>query len=171
VLDLLRAGQAQFGVADVATRAGVHRATIYRRWPSRAHLLREALTLHTETVQVPDTGRWDRDVRALCVELAGVFSDPLEMAMNRALVSGDDPELNSVLLEHWLPLYRRLAAVVTRAIDRGEVRQGTDPVLVLDMLTSPLLMRTTLFGARPAAQEVRSLAEAVVRSFAAGRGD
>jgi AcrR family transcriptional regulator len=166
VLDLLREGEAQFGVADVAERAGVHRATVYRRWPSRAQLLREALTVHTENVRIPDTGRWEQDVRALCSELARVFSDPLEIAMNRGMASGDDPELSAVLIEHWVPLYRQMATFVSKAIDRGDLRPGTDPSLVLDMLTGPLLMRTTLFGTRPTAKEVRSLADAVIRSFA-----
>ena len=100
VLDLCREGHTDFSVADVAERAGVHRATVYRRWPTAGDLLREALTVHTATLHFRDKGSWERDLRRLVSDLATFFSDPAELAMNRAMVSRSDSVLADVLTEH-----------------------------------------------------------------------
>ncbi len=71
-LDLLGAGNADFGPVEVARRSGVSRATIHRWWPTKADLLREALALHTSSLSVPDTGVWVDGVLGLAVALLGL---------------------------------------------------------------------------------------------------
>jgi IclR helix-turn-helix domain len=65
VLELLTTGDAELTVASIAAKAGVHRATVYRRWPTVGELLREALTVHTSALHIRDTGEWEWDVRRL----------------------------------------------------------------------------------------------------------
>src|SRR5689334_16773173 len=82
-LALLAEGRTDFGPAEVASRSGVSRATVYRWWPAKADLLREALAVHTgRRIDPPDTGTWHGDVRALARRLATFFSDPAEVAQN-----------------------------------------------------------------------------------------
>jgi AcrR family transcriptional regulator len=119
VLDLFRAGRSDFSVAEVADRAGVHRSTVYRRWPTPADLVREALTLHTQDLHVPDTGSWEGDVAALARRLAKFFANPVEVSMNAALASGTSPEIDAVMIDHWKPLFSEMAAIVARASERG----------------------------------------------------
>ena len=91
-LDLLAEDQLDLGPVEVADRAGVSRATIHRWWPTKEELLREALTLHTSVLDVPDTGTWAGDLRALATELAAFFSDPTEVSLNAIMASGTHPE-------------------------------------------------------------------------------
>ena len=168
-MSLLREGRPQLSVAEVADRSGVHRTTVYRWWPTRSDLLREALTLHTALLITPDEGSWAADVSALAHALAGFFSDPVEMAMNATMASGADPEGDEVQVEHWTPVVRELSQIVERAKDRGEIGHDTDAETVMYLLVSPLLMHTMLFHARPDAPLVRHLADAVTRAFAAAR--
>src|SRR5262245_5645867 len=70
-LDLLAEGHATFGPVEVARHAGVSRATLHRWWPAKEDLLREALSLHTRELAVPDTGSWARDVEMFARRLAG----------------------------------------------------------------------------------------------------
>jgi AcrR family transcriptional regulator len=166
VLDLFAAGELDFGVADVADRARVHRSTVYRRWPTRSALIAEALTEHTSRLVVPDTGTWAGDVRALAVELAAFFSDPVEVAMNAALAAATDLEITSVVLAHWGPIIADLIAPVARAVERGEVAPDADAQLVLQLLVGPLLLQTVLMHTEPDDTYVTDLADLVHRATA-----
>ena len=165
-LAMLREGNSTFSVADVAQRAGIHRSTVYRWWPTRVALVEEALTLHTAQLVVPDTGSWHSDVQALTRELAEFFADPVEVAMNAILASDVDSEVADIQRDHWGPIIRDLAGVVDRGKSRGEVRPEVSPGLVLQMIVGPLLLNTT-FGRAPAsAPTVDAIADAAARAFA-----
>jgi AcrR family transcriptional regulator len=142
-----------------------HRTTIYRWWPTRADLVREALTVHTARLVLPDTGQWKNDVLALAVELANFFSDPVEMAMNAALSAGSNTELDVLQIQHWVPIFEEFSQIVERAKRRGEVRPDTDPVVVLNLLTGPLLTHTVILHSRPDANLIRQMAAAVAQAF------
>ena len=165
VLEMLREGNATFSVVDVAQRAGIHRSTVYRWWPTRIELVKEALTLHTAQLVVPDTGDWASDVRALTRELAEFFADPVEVAMNAVLASDVDSEVADIQRAHWAPIVRDLSEIVDRAKARGEVREDVTPRVVLQMIVGPLLLGTT-FGRRAAdGATVDAVADAVTRAF------
>ena len=165
----MREGRVGFSVAEVAERAGVHRTTVYRWWPMPADLVREALTIHTARLVVPDTGRWEDDIRSLAVQLADFFSDPVEMAMNVTMAGGTQPDVDMVIIEHWMPVFAGFARVVERAALRGEVRPDTDAAIVLQLLVSPLLMHTVLLRSEPGQGLVLDLADAICRAFSSGK--
>lgn len=164
VLDLFREGRSEFGVAEVAVRSGVHRSTIYRRWPTPADLLREALTVHTQRLEVPDTGTWAGDVHELAARLAAFLTDPVEVGMNAALAAGTSPDADSVVIEHWTPLFRQMGDIVERAKASGQIDDRTDASLVLHLLVGPLLMQTAFLHEIPSDEFVARLADAVVRT-------
>jgi AcrR family transcriptional regulator len=163
-LDLFREGRSDFGVAEVAERAGVHRSTVYRRWPTTADLFREALTLHTASLHVPDTGDWERDLYELARRLAGFFSDPVEIAMNSAMASGTNATLANVLTEHWLPIIAEIVDRVSRAIEEGQVDGSSNPSIVVDLLVSPLLVHTTFLREQPSPNFVEQIAVSIARA-------
>ena len=167
VLELYREGHGGFGVAEVAERSGVHRATVYRRWPTRALLLREALTLYTNHLAMPDTGSLRLDLRLLAEQLAVIFSDPLVVAMNGAIASRSDPELSETAIEHWTPLFDEISRTLERAVQRGETSSAIDPGVLSYLLVSPLLVQTVLLHVAPSPRFVRQLADAVAYAAAA----
>ncbi len=165
VLEMLREGNATFSVADVAQRAGIHRSTVYRWWPTRVALVEEALTLHTAQLVAPDTGAWVSDVKALTRELSVIFANPVEIALNAVLASDLDSEVADIQRAHWGPIMRDLSEVVARAKSRGEVTPDVNPRFVLQMIVGPLLLNTT-FGRKPASgTTVDAIAEAAARAF------
>lgn len=163
VLDLLREGRCDLGAAAVADRAGIHRSTVYRRWPTAAALIREALTVHTAALAIADTGAWESDLRAIASGLAELFADPAEVTMNAALATHDDPAVAEVLVSHWMPIVLSVVDVVRRAKDRGEVSPDVEAGVVVELLVSPLLVRTTFLRQRPAADHVERLVAAILR--------
>lgn len=167
-LELLGEGIVEFGPAEVAQRSGVTRSTIYRWWPTKADLLREALTEHTASrLDPPDTGTWAGDVHALAAQLAAFFSDPVEVSQNAIMAGGRNLDYDRIVLEHYAPLFAGWRGVVERARTRGELRDGVDADAVLLALSSPLLMVPLVFHRSLSDDEVRRHADLVLAGTAA----
>jgi AcrR family transcriptional regulator len=161
-LELLAEGRTDFGPAEVAQRAGVSRATLHRWWPRHVDLLREALTLHTASLEPPDTGTWAGDLRLLVRQLARFFAEPVEVSQNAIMASGRHPEYEAVVLEHYEPLQASWRAVVTRAQARGEVRADVDPATVVLLVASPLLVLPTVLRRTPTARQLARIVDLVL---------
>ena len=161
-LDLLGEGRADFGPAEVATRARVSRATLHRGWPTRADLVREALTEHTRRLDPPDTGSWEGDLRALVAQLAAFFADPVEVSQNAIMASGRHPDYDALVFEHYGPLFAAWRAVVERGRARGDVRADVDPDVVVAMVTSPLLVGPLVMHHTPAPDELDRMVDFVL---------
>ena len=87
---LVEGGAANLSIDGVAQRAGVGKATIYRRWSSKEALVLEALGSDTSTLDVPDTGSLRTDMEAYFDVLIARFgtskgSDILPIAVQGAL--------------------------------------------------------------------------------------
>jgi AcrR family transcriptional regulator len=160
-LALIRRGETALSPANVAAEAGVARSTVYRRWPTRADLLREAQALHVRSLEVPDTGRLERDVEQLALRLARFFSDPTEVAMNVAMAAHTDPDFNDWQIEAWRETNAELARPFERAIERGDLSEQVDPAALVEMLVSPMVVRTVLMKERLTARAARRLASQV----------
>lgn len=165
-LDLLAEGDAGFGPVDVARRAGVSRATLHRWWPAKADLLREALSLHTRALAVPDTGTWAGDVAAFARRLAAFFDDPVEVGQNALMASGAYPEYTEAVLAHYETLFAGWRQSVARARARGELADGVDADAVLLTLGSPLLLVPLLFRRTITPREVDGVVALVLRATA-----
>jgi AcrR family transcriptional regulator len=164
VLELLATGDTELTVASIATKAGVHRATVYRRWPTVGDLLREALTVHTAALHIRDTGQWERDLRRLVDDLARFFSDPAELAMNIAMAGRSDEVLVEILTEHWMPVIGEIESLVRTAIERRQVTAAADPVTIVHLIISPLLVQTIVLRERPAKPFLRNLSDSIIRA-------
>lgn len=167
VLAMLREGRSGFSVAEVAERAGVHRATVYRWWPTPSDLLREALTVHGARLTLPDTGSWPTDVAAALERLAAFLADPVELALTAAFAADDDPAGNQAQRDYWRPIEEQLERLVHRAIGRGELGTDVDPSSVALLITGPVFTYTFAFRALPPADLLARLARAVTRGFGA----
>ena len=140
---LAELGPAGFTVDAVAARAGCGKATIYRRWPSRAHLMLET-TQQAGVVHVdPDTGSVDEDLVVLLMTLAEkMTTTPVGRLMAATIAEAAvNDETRQVYAE--FVAERRVVPrqVVQRGIDRGELRADADPELVVDIVSGPVFLR------------------------------
>lgn len=166
-LELLAEGSIELAPADVAARSGVSRATVYRWWPTKPDLVREALAVHTgHRVGAPDTGTWPDDVHALARRLATFFADPTEVALNAIMASGAAPDFDAIVLDRYAPVFDAWRAMVERARVRSEVRDDVEADTVLYALVSPLLAIPLVFHRRPTRAEVTRLADLVIAGSA-----
>lgn len=148
---LLSAGYAGLAVDEVAQRAGVAKTTLYRRWPTKDHL---AIAVYADMldrdVPVTDTGDIRADLVAYLQQIAAT------LASVRRRSAGIVAELVAAAARHadvgeaMRGLYTRrirlAVELVERATARGELRSGTDPILLLDQLAGALYYRVLITG-------------------------
>jgi AcrR family transcriptional regulator len=136
-------GLAAFSVPSVAHRAGVHTATIYRRWPTTAALIAFAAgSLAKRALPVPDTGSLAGDLRSTLVHVRMFLEGP-DSAMLMAIffAGGDAPELQEVRQLYWSERIAGRDAMFKRARSRGEIRQRKDLEDLIEMAIGPLYVR------------------------------
>lgn len=132
---------------DIAARAGVGKAAIYRRWSSKAALIADALVYWRPELMdddVADAGSLAGDFDALVGRMART-DDALisnDVVLRVAVEAAHDPQLASALDDMLLLKGRRVVTtILQRAADRGEVAPGRDWSLVADVLVGVGLIR------------------------------
>lgn len=162
-LDLLGEGGLETCALDaVARRAGVGKATIYRRWPSKDALVRDAFgSTAPDLLPAEDHGSLTADTTALLTALAAALRSPRALAWRRTVPAlGPDSPLLPLLprgpVGEWSDAVR---ALVVRAEQRGEVRPGTFPVLALRAACAVLVERWLTGGGAEDADGLDLVAE------------
>ena len=125
-VDLLaETGYSRLLVSAIAERAGTSKPAIYRRWPSKAHLVHEAVFPIGAATAIPDTGALPEDLREMVCRTMAFLTTPAARAALPGLVGemAADPTLHSALLERFAEIITGgLAERLERAMARGEVR-------------------------------------------------
>lgn len=146
---LAEVGFSALTVEGVAARAGVGKATIYRRWPSKVPLVVEAFG-GLPAFNDFDTGSLAGDLEAMLRAYLDLFNKTPLATVLPALASerAHDPALaalfNPVLRQRRSPLMNALE----RARDRGEIAAGVDLELAADLIVGPIAVRLFFTGRR-----------------------
>ena len=133
----------------VAARAGVHKTTVYRRWPTKPELVADATReLSQQRVPVPDTGSLAGDLAALARSVARNIGSEIGGRVARTMIAaaGASADVAERSAAFWAERLVLTGEIVERAVARGEVPVGTDPVLVVETLVGPLYVRLLLTG-------------------------
>jgi AcrR family transcriptional regulator len=138
-----KSGYADLSVDAIAKRAGTSKPAIYRRWPSKAHLVHEAVFPISEATELPDTGSLAGDVREMVRRSAGVLTTPAARAAMPGLLAemATDPALHAKLLDRFgdvtsLGMTERLVD----AAKRGEVRSDVSAADLVEAIAGMTLM-------------------------------
>lgn len=145
VAELSEQGYAAFSVENVARRAGVHKTTVYRRWPDRDQLIADALADSVAAdLPIPDTGSIEGDLRALATSLASWVKSAGGRAILAVLLSDAVglPQPPDALRHIFRDHIRGALPIVARAVARGELPRGTDPAEMIKTLVAPIYFRT-----------------------------
>lgn len=144
-----RTGYAGLTMDAVALAAGVGKATIYRRWSSKAELLLSVMeVVGAPVLEVPDTGVLREDLIAVLTEVVELFGGPSGRAI-RSLLGAvvDDPVLQEgcrrLPLANWDQAWETL---VTRAEERGEVPAGAGRSVAAEVGPAVLALRWLVTG-------------------------
>jgi AcrR family transcriptional regulator len=137
-------GFSDFKIEEVAARASVGKATVYRWWPNKGALIADAFASSTtRKLRFPDTGSVYADMSQQMRQLIKVFRSRRGRIVSAILAAGQsDKDLIEAFRERFLwPRRREAYATLRRGIERGELRRDLDPDLLLDSLYGPIYMR------------------------------
>jgi AcrR family transcriptional regulator len=171
--ELVEHGFSRLKLEHVAARAGVGKATIYRRWPSKEALAGELLaSLVAPHIAVADVGDTRAELTA-CVATAvhAVAETPFgpvvrallsQIAVNPAI--GDPFRATAVRARR-----EEVARVVERGIARGDLREDADIDVATELLIGPVYFRL-VFGGALDDGFARRIADSAYRGFCATPG-
>jgi AcrR family transcriptional regulator len=158
------------GIEQVAARAGVGKATIYRRWPGKEELLLDAIGALRTPLPQPQGRSVRADLAALVEALCKEAADP-RRARQFALLHGDGlkyPRLlaryNQIVME---PRRELIRSVLRRGVATGELRETTDVDAAMFLLSGAVLAWSGPTREQSGARYARRIVEELLRGLAA----
>ncbi len=131
-------------IEGIATRAGVGKTTIYRRWPNKASIVLNAFFEDlSPATTFPDTGNVREDLRRHLKKFVKELNGPLGCKISMLLANGQlDEEMAEAFRAQWIkPRRDEARQVIQKGIERGEIHQDIDPELLVDALYGPIYFR------------------------------
>lgn len=162
-------GFARLTISAVAVAAGVGKPTIYRRWPSKAELVVDAMARLAKPTIARRSGDPYSDLRRLVrATMTDLTSPPLGTTVITLLADmHTSPELQRLIQDRLAgPRRRVVGEVIERAVDHGRLRPDTDTELMLDLLLGPLLYRWLITGVALTRKNVDRIVDTVWDMFA-----
>jgi AcrR family transcriptional regulator len=149
-LELLVAeGYRALTMERVRERAGVGKATVYRRYGSKEELVTAAVRHLNQELPEPDTG----DLRTDFAELSKAVVASAERTealsfMPRILAEvAHDAELRALFYAALVkPRRDAITAMLEHAIERGDIRADTDLDLAVDLIAGPMIYKVLITG-------------------------
>lgn len=142
---LMTDGYRALSMEAVRTLAGVGKATLYRRFPSKAELAKAVIGhLHHGLDAPADTGSLTDDLRAFqAAAVAAARATRAPLFLPRMLTdAAGDPELHAIFRSTLVePRRTAMRTILERGVTRGELRSDLDLDVLIDLLAAPFLYR------------------------------
>jgi AcrR family transcriptional regulator len=167
---LAQSAYEDLSIEDVATRAGVHKTTVYRRWWTKADLVADATRARSQgAVPIPDTGSLHGDLQAFARSIAKNLGSEVGGQMTRTMVAASvtSQEVWNRSPLFWVERLTLSRQIIERAIARRELADGVDANLIIETLIGPIYVRLLLTGEPIDAALADKVAELVAAGAAA----
>jgi len=129
---------------EIARKAGVSKATLYKWWPNKNIVALDAfLAGMQEAVAIPDTGSAEQDFTLQFEAAIDFYKNSSGRLLCHFIAEGQsDPELLIHFRERFLkPCRQSLKTIWQRGVARGEIHPDMDGDLVLDLIFGPMVYR------------------------------
>jgi AcrR family transcriptional regulator len=155
----------------IARRAGASKATLYRRWSSRAALLVDAMAQAFEPPLVPLTGHLRVDLLAMVREGEALIESQPFARLMAAVIDAGERDASLATMHEALTGRRRepFLRILEEARRRGEIAAEVDLELATDLLVGPLFYRRFVSHRPPAGGFGEALVDRVLRAVGPDR--
>ncbi len=161
---LAEVGYDRLTMDAVAQRAKASKATLYRRWNSKATLVVDALATQKATPPVPDSGDLRTDLLTAFCGMGGLTDHDTTQTFGAVMTAlSTDPEFAAEFRTRVLqPKAQVSRTVFQRAADRGEVRPDLDLDLMAPALAGIVLHRLFVMGETPGPQLIEHVIDQII---------
>jgi AcrR family transcriptional regulator len=159
---LVELGWSKLTLGDVATRAGVAKTTLYRRWAGKPELVVDAVAELFDELELPDRGSLAADIEGVVLQFAAILARPEAKSGLMAVVAEAtrDDALRERVRASIVDRQKRLVLEGrARAQARGELPPEPDREeaartadLIFDMVAGAVVHRALVSG-KPADEE------------------
>jgi AcrR family transcriptional regulator len=139
---LAEVGFETMSIEAIATRAGIGKTTIYRRYASKEELVADAIESVREEIVIPNTGNLRDDIDALIQNAAQITLSSLGRQTVAMIIgsASSNPQFAQIYLTKYLqPRRKTFAVVLDRAKARNEIPTDLDSDLVFDTMSAIML--------------------------------
>lgn len=141
--ELARAGYAALSIEEVATRAGVNKTTVYRRWPTKKDLVHAALLQLALEFPTPDTGSLRDDLLGLVEVSLDFLATTRGKALRRVMLAeAFSPGLLDVTRRLQVVQEDQYRTILDRARRRGELAEDADDDSIIAAIEGSFMYRT-----------------------------
>jgi len=161
---LAEVGYDRLTMDAVAQRAKASKATLYRRWNSKATLVVEALARTKSTPATPDTGDLRTDLVTAFCGMGGLTDHDTTATFGAVITAvSTDPEFAAEFRRQVVAPKAQLSyTVFERARDRGQVRDDLDLHIIAPALAGIVLHRVFLLGEQPDAALIERAIDQII---------
>jgi AcrR family transcriptional regulator len=172
--DLLHAGgYAALNMDEVAVRAAVAKTTLYRRWPTKDHLVVAVAAQILGEVPIPDTGDLRRDLTRFAASLAASLNRlrmagspdggaSAGLAAELIAAAARHPDIGELVRALYAERHAMARARLQRASDREGLRPDIDHAVLIDQLVGPIYYQILITGGPADRGYAERLVEAVL---------
>jgi AcrR family transcriptional regulator len=167
---ILMRGFESMTVDEVASNAGVGKATVYRRWSRKEDLAVAAMEqLYRDEMPSPDTGTIRGDLVAMYTSVLGFVNSPAGIDYVRTTIkeSMRDDRIATLYRDASLRAAESATEVFERGIARGEVRPDIPVEATVAFLGALVSMRVITGDEMPGLDEIDDLVEFVLHGISA----
>jgi AcrR family transcriptional regulator len=146
---LIEVGYDGLSVDEVASRAGVHKTTVYRRWSSKAELVMAAVRAQSDRdIVIPDTGELLADLTGLARSVVANIGSEGGSRRSRSIIAAaaSSDELGAGIHAGWAERLAATEPIIERGVERGEIPAASDPNLIIETLVGAIWLRLLLTG-------------------------
>jgi len=161
---LAEVGYDRLTMDAVAQRAKASKATLYRRWNSKATLVVDALASQKSTPPVPDSGDLRTDLLTAFCGMGGLTDHDTTQTFGAVMTAlSTDPEFAAEFRTRVLAPKAQLSRTLfQRALDRGQVRDDLDLDLVAPALAGIVLHRMFVMGETPGPALIEHVVDQII---------
>ncbi|NJO41279.1 MAG: TetR/AcrR family transcriptional regulator [Cyanobacteria bacterium CRU_2_1] len=154
---LAEVGYQTMSIEAIASRAGVGKATIYRRYTSKEELVADALASAREKPIIPNTGSFKEDIGFMLEQAAKTFDTVGRQTLALTISSASSsPQFAQIYWTKYMqPRRKAFAEIFERAKARGEIRSDLDTELTLDLMMGSVLYAVVFRSDTPIEPHIR----------------
>ncbi|MEL4357946.1 MULTISPECIES: TetR/AcrR family transcriptional regulator [unclassified Luteococcus] len=142
----------------IATRSGVHRSSIYRRWGSPAGIVADLASQITEDLEPMAGDSLEADLTVLATRLAAQL-DADGATLVAALLTWRDPEVRRILDRFWQARLHEVSDVLHRH------HCPADPRLVTRLVAGPLYYQALIERGSPSDENIEAAVKLAMASL------